>query len=111
MKTAKLQVDQFISDNFNIENFNVSDFKLLPGGKVLTDKNNETILIFYDLQKEKVVFEFGNIIKEIKNPRKAGRKKSIDVDQVHNYRNQGKTQEWVAREMNVSISTIKRNWK
>lgn len=111
MKTAKQEVDKFISDNFEIEDFQVTDFKLLPGGKVLTDRNNDTILIFYDIQSEKVVFEFGKVTQEINNPRNAGRKKSIDVDQVHAFRDAGKTQEWTAREMGVSISTIKRNWK
>lgn len=43
--------------------------------------------------------------------RGAGRKKSVDVEAIHAYRDQGKTQEWTAREMNVSISTIRRNWK
>lgn len=42
--------------------------------------------------------------------RGAGRKKSVDVEAIHAYRAQGKTQEWTAQEMNVSISTIRRNW-
>jgi len=42
--------------------------------------------------------------------RGAGRKKSVDVEAIHAYRDQGKTQEWTAQEMNVSISTIRRNW-
>lgn len=111
MGTAKQEVEKFINDNFEIEDFQVTDFKLLPGGKVLTDRNNDTILIFYDIQSEKVVFEFGKVTQEISNPRNAGRKKSIDVDRVHAFRDAGKTQEWTAREMGVSISTIKRNWK
>lgn len=42
--------------------------------------------------------------------RGAGRKKTVDVKLIHDFRDQGKTQEWTAREMNVSISTIRRNW-
>ncbi|MDY0219418.1 MAG: hypothetical protein RBR14_08745 [Candidatus Cloacimonas acidaminovorans] len=42
--------------------------------------------------------------------RGAGRKKSVDVEAIHAYRAQGKTQEWTAREMNISISTVRRNW-
>lgn len=42
--------------------------------------------------------------------RGAGRKKSVDVEAIHAYRDQGKTQEWTAREMNISISTVRRNW-
>jgi len=42
--------------------------------------------------------------------RGAERKKSVDVEAIHAYRNQGKTQEWTAREMNISISTVRRNW-
>lgn len=42
--------------------------------------------------------------------RGAGRKKSVDVEMIHAYRDHGKTQEWTAREMNVSISTVRRNW-
>jgi hypothetical protein len=111
MSEAKKSVENFIAENFKVEEFQVTDFKLLPGGKVLTDKNGETILIFFDIQTEKVVYEFGEISKNLTNPRKAGRKKTVDVDQIHAFRNEGKTQEWIARELNVSISTIKRNWK
>lgn len=47
---------------------------------------------------------------KLHNERNAGRKKTVDVKLIHDFRDQGKTQEWTAREMNVSISTIRRNW-
>jgi len=50
-----------------------------------------------------------SVMTKMKN-RGAGRKKSVDVEAIHAYRDQGKTQEWTAREMNVSISTVRRNW-
>lgn len=70
MSTAKKMVENFIAENFEIDKFTVTDFKLLPAGKVLTDKNNEMILIFFDIQTEKVVFEYGEISQNI-----------IDLDQ------------------------------
>lgn len=104
------EVNKFINENFEVEKFQITDFNLLPGGKVLTDANGDTILIFYDIQTDKVVYEFGVKSQEIKNARNAGRKKTVDVQLIHDFKNQGKTQEWTAREMNVSISTIRRNW-
>lgn len=50
-----------------------------------------------------------SVMNKMKN-RGAGRKKSVDVKLIHEFKDQGKTQEWTAREMNVSISTIRRNW-
>jgi hypothetical protein len=59
MQSAKKAVENFITDNFKVDDFLVTDYKLLPGGKVLTDKNGETILIFFDIQTDRVVYEFG----------------------------------------------------
>lgn len=42
--------------------------------------------------------------------RGAGRKTQVDVQAIQAYKAKGKTQEWTARQLNVSVSTIRRHW-
>lgn len=44
-------------------------------------------------------------------PSNAGRKRVIDYEKIKNLKNKGFTQEQTARELNISISTVRRNWK
>ena len=44
-------------------------------------------------------------------PSSAGRKKVIDPEKIKSFKNKGYTQEQTARELNISISTVRRNWK
>ena len=48
---------------------------------------------------------------ENKNERGAGRKRKVDPMEVQDLKKAGATQEEVARELNISISTVRRNWK
>jgi len=50
-----------------------------------------------------------SILYKMKN-RGAGRKKTVDVCAIRVFKAEGKTQEWIARQMDVSVSTIRRNW-
>lgn len=40
-----------------------------------------------------------------------GRPKTIDYEAVQKLKNEGMTQEQISRELNVSLSTVRRNWK
>lgn len=44
-------------------------------------------------------------------PSRAGRKKTVDASLIKSLRKEGKTQEQVARELNISTSTVRRNEK
>lgn len=44
-------------------------------------------------------------------PSNAGRPKAAEYKLIQEYKKQGMTQEQVARLLNVSISTVRRNWK
>jgi hypothetical protein len=50
-----------------------------------------------------------NVLEKMKS-RGAGRKQKVDVCAIRAYKKGGCTQEFVARQLNVSISTIRRNW-
>lgn len=41
----------------------------------------------------------------------AGRPRKVDFEEIQNYKKQGMTQEQIARLLNVSTATIRRNWK
>lgn len=51
-------------------------------------------------------------LEEVQNtPSAAGRKKTAPVDKIRELRERGKTQEAIARELNISLSTVRRNLK
>lgn len=52
----------FLKVNFtNIKNMQLENFKMAPGGIIVTDKNNDTILFWYDIEQNKVKWEYPNI--------------------------------------------------
>jgi DNA-binding NarL/FixJ family response regulator len=51
-------------------------------------------------------------LEEVENaPSPAGRKKSVDAELIKKLRGEGKTQEQIARDLNISVSTVRRNEK
>lgn len=51
-----------------------------------------------------------NALQEVKNtPSNAGRKKNINSELVKKLRSEGMTQEEVARKLNISLSSVRRN--
>ena len=54
----KNEVEKFINKNFEVEQFKVTECKIVPAGKILTDKEGHTILIYFDINENKVVFKF-----------------------------------------------------
>lgn len=54
----KNEVANFINENFEVEKFNISDCKLFPAGKILTDQEGNAILIYFDINTDKVTFKF-----------------------------------------------------
>lgn len=77
-----------------------------------------TIIFDSDLPEDKVVVEVKEFLKNpaglkiinMKERKEPGRPKAIGFSEVQKYRNKGFTQEETARQMNVSLSTIRRNW-
>lgn len=49
------------------------------------------------------------IISKVNN-RSAGRKRRVDSAMIRVFKKEGKTQEWIAKQMGISVSTVKRNW-
>jgi len=54
----KNEVTNFINENFEVEKFNISDCKLFPAGKILTDQEGHAMLIYFDINTDKVVYKF-----------------------------------------------------
>lgn len=78
-------------------------------GNIKITENEKRYLEWLSKNDPDTVNNIVSVMTKMKS-RGAGRKKSVDVEAIHAYRNQGKTQEWTAREMNISISTVRRNW-
>lgn len=58
MNSNKDKVIDYINNNFDISAFTIVDAPLVPGGVILTDKNGDKILLYWDILKQKVVYEF-----------------------------------------------------
>lgn len=52
------EVEKFINENFEVNQFSINDCKLFPAGKILTDREGNEILIYFDINADKVVFKF-----------------------------------------------------
>lgn len=52
------KVKAWIEENFELEGIKVEPFPALPGGHVITDKNGETMLVYWDFMTEQIKYEF-----------------------------------------------------
>lgn len=52
------KVKEYIMNNFYLEEVTLADCPIMPGGIYLTDMNNDIILFYYDIDKDKVVWTF-----------------------------------------------------
>lgn len=57
MDSNRLEVQKYITSNFNLLDFWVKEFPLLPGGVVLEDSEGEEILVYWDIVKQKIKWE------------------------------------------------------
>jgi hypothetical protein len=87
---------------------NLKKIMMAMGNVEITEEEKKT-LEWLSKWDPPTVNNICSIMEKMKS-RGAGRKKTVDVKLIHEFKDQGKTQEWTAREMNVSISTIRRNW-
>lgn len=53
-------VNDWISENFDVEEIEIKDCPLFPAGKILTDKNGEKMVVFYDIMRECVQYRFAD---------------------------------------------------
>lgn len=58
MDSNKKEVMEFISANFDISKVTLVDFPILPGGVILTDSKNNKMLFYWDILRQKVIYEF-----------------------------------------------------
>ena len=55
MDSNRLEVQKFLDKHFDIDRFAVNDYPVLPGGVVLQDSGGDTLIIYWDIQKQKVM--------------------------------------------------------
>ncbi len=55
--TNKYQVKKWINKNFNTDEIETEDMPLLPGGTIIKDKAGATMLVYYDILLDKVVYK------------------------------------------------------
>lgn len=51
------KVMKWIKENFVIDKFEVIDFPLMPGGKILKDKNGDELLVYNDVFNDQIKWD------------------------------------------------------
>ena len=54
---SEKRVLDYIEQHFNLSCFEVLDFPLMPGGKILRDKNGDELLFYHDILTDTVKFK------------------------------------------------------
>ncbi|WP_117385711.1 ECF-type sigma factor [Acetivibrio cellulolyticus] len=94
-------------------------FEVLKFENEEVQKKVATIIYDSNLPEDKVLPEVTNLFNNpvvalklinIKEKKEAGRPKAINFNDVQEYKSRGFTQEEIARQMKVSLSTVRRNW-
>jgi DNA-binding NarL/FixJ family response regulator len=115
-----------IHNNYDIINYRVKGGKkllktVIPESKAKIEKQIKVLenIIEKDIREKdrEIHTQALNALKEglkalekVENaPSPAGRKKSVDSEEIKRLRAEGKTQEQIARELNISLSTVRRN--
>jgi len=51
------KVKAWIEENFELEAIKLEPFPALPGGHIITDKNGETMLVYYDWLTDRIKYK------------------------------------------------------
>lgn len=57
MNKLEKKVMEWIEVNFNIEDIEIEDFPLLPGGKVIKDRDNNKMLVYFHILHNEIRYE------------------------------------------------------
>lgn len=79
-------------------------------GKIELDEKETAALEWLSAQDAEIVEGMLSFIKKLKN-RGAGRKSTVNTEMIKVFKAEGKTQEWIAYQMGISVATVRRNWK
>ncbi len=55
--TATAKVLEWVEQHFEIEHITVEPFGILPGGHLITDRNGQTMLVWWDILKEQIDYD------------------------------------------------------
>lgn len=59
MDSNRRHVQEWLEENFELSEFEIQEMPIVPGGVIITDKDNESMLVYWDILAQKIVFEFG----------------------------------------------------
>lgn len=57
MNSNKVKVIEFIQLNFHLEEITLIEAPYVPGGIIVKDKNNDTMLVYWDILKQEIKIE------------------------------------------------------
>ncbi len=55
----KEKVKVWIEEHFDTSSITIEAYPLLPGGHLITDKDGKTMVVYWDLLNEKIVWKEG----------------------------------------------------
>lgn len=57
MNSNKVKVIEFIQSNFHLEEITLIEASYVPGGIIVKDNNNDTMLVYWDILKQEIKIE------------------------------------------------------
>lgn len=58
MEEPNKEIAKWIEENFHDKAVEIKDFPVFPFGKLLTDKNGDTMVVYWDILLEKLAYAF-----------------------------------------------------
>lgn len=55
---SRERVQHWLEENFDLKHFSIQEMPIVPGGVIIKDKNEETMLVYWDIMEQKIVYEF-----------------------------------------------------
>ncbi|HCJ56060.1 MAG TPA: hypothetical protein DHV55_00730 [Clostridiaceae bacterium] len=60
MDSNRRHVQRWLKENFHLEHFKIQEMPIVPGGVIIKDKDDETMLVYWDILEQRIRHEFKN---------------------------------------------------
>lgn len=57
MDSNRSHVQKWLEENFHLEQFQIQEMPIVPGGVIIKDKANETMLIYWDILEQRIKYD------------------------------------------------------
>lgn len=58
MSSPTAEIAKWIDQNFDLEYVTITDFPLFPFGRMITDRDGDTMVVYWDILKGRVTYAY-----------------------------------------------------